>query len=558
MLSSIHIENIALIKNLDIDFTRGFSAFTGETGAGKSIVIDAIGMVCGAKVSKEIIRKGEETAKVEAVFCDFSAECEKKLCELGISPDEDGILFVARALGSDGKSSVKINGRTVPLSLLREGAAYFANIHGQHDNAELLRPEKHTGILDSFSDNEELLCAYRANLAEYNRIKKEIEALSFDEKEKKRQTDILSFQIKEIKSANLKRGEEEKLLAKKNKLRYAEKINNNSRLTCALLYESDKGASAVDSVERALTALGSLCDVVDEAQSLRDRLENVKYELIDISETVADFTDGIDEDPTRALDVIESRLDVISRLSAKYGESVDDILSFCEECERKLSDVESSEDRLIELEKALENAKKALGNSANALTDARVRGGESLCQRVEQELKYLDMNGASFKVSITPAGGFTATGADEIEFLIRTNSGEGFNSLARTASGGELARVMLAIKNVLSEKDGVDTLVFDEIDTGISGKTSRKIGIKLMSLSEGKQVFCVTHSAQIASLAKNHYKISKSSDGERTSTSVTLLDGDTRVREVARIISGIDLTEASLETARELIENVTE
>lgn len=558
MLSSIHIENIALIKNLDIDFTRGFSAFTGETGAGKSIVVDAIGMVCGAKVQKEIIRKGEETAKVEAVFCDFSPECEKKLCELGISPDEDGILFVARALGADGKSTVKINGRTVPLSLLREGAAYFANIHGQHDNAELLRAEKHIGILDSFSENEELLSRYRASLAEYNRIKKEIETLSFDEKEKKRQTDILTFQIKEIKSANLKKGEEEKLLAQKNKLRYAEKITKNAHLTCALLYESDKGVSAVDSVERALTSVGALCDIVDGAQELRERLENIKYELIDISETVSDFTDGIDGDPTRALDVIESRLDVIGKLSAKYGESVDEILAFCEECEKKLSDMESSEDRLIELEKELEGAEKTLRNSAKALTDARITGGRTLCERIEEELKYLDMNGAAFKVSIVPSDSFTSSGADEIEFLIRTNSGEGFNSLARTASGGELARVMLAIKNVLAEKDGVDTLVFDEIDTGISGKTSRKIGIKLMSLSEGKQVFCVTHSAQIASLAKNHYKISKSSDGERTSTSVTLLAGEDRVREVARIISGIDLTEASLKTARELIENVTE
>ncbi len=558
MLASVHIENIALIKSLDINFNQGFSAFTGETGAGKSIVIDAIGMACGARVSKEIIRTGETEAKVEALFCDLSDRASKKCSELGIAPDEDGCIFVTRILNADAKNTVTANGKRIPLSLLREFAPTIINIHGQHDNADLLSDDKHVVILDSFASNTLEKNSYSDAHNSYCEIKKKISALSVDDKEKKRRIDILKYQIDEIKNAKLKPGEEEKLQAEKKKLLYSEKINKNSALCYNALYDCDNGYSAVENVQKAISCMSALSGIVDGADELAERLENVKYELIDIAETAADFSDNMSENPTAALDRIESRLDKISKLCSRYGADITEVLNFCEQCEKQLADTELSEENIKQLEKQLESEKKRMHECAEKLSESRRKAGQKLCDHIESELQYLDMKSAKFKVSFENLEEYTSQGNEKIEFQIKTNSGEGFHSLSKTASGGELSRVMLAIKSALSEKDGADTLIFDEIDTGISGSTSRKIGIKLKKLASKKQVFCVTHSAQVASLSDTHYKISKTSDSERTITNVSTLNYDEKVNEIARIISGMDISDASIKSAKELIDNTEE
>lgn len=555
MLTSVHIENIALIKSLDVSFDSGFSAFTGETGAGKSIVIDSIGMVCGAKVGKELIRNGETEARVEGLFSDFSEKTLAALSENGISPDEDGCLYIVRSLSVDGKSNVTVNGKRIPLSLLRSVSPYLLNLHGQHDNAVLLDAEKHLDILDSFAENDDARSAYVAEYTEWRDLCKRIDELSSDEKEKKRKIDILKFQIAEIRDAKLSDGEEEKLRAEKNRLRHSEKINKNASLCYSHLYESTSGLSAVDSVERARAAMLALSGIIPEADDLASRLETVKYELVDIAETAADFADEGETDPTAALDKIEARLDKIAKLCSRYGADIAEVRRFCEECEKQLQDTELSEEHLAELKKAEERTYERLLSAAKALSDTRKSAAERLSKEVESELSYLDMRSTRFDVRFVPCTEPTARGTEKAEFLLRTNSGEGFAPLSKTASGGELSRVMLALKSVLADKEGADTLIFDEIDTGISGSTSRRIGRKLHALSQGRRVLCVTHSAQVASLADTHYKIEKHSTDGRTITEVRKLSGEERVREIARIISGMEVTPASLDSARELIEN---
>lgn len=558
MLSSVHIENIALIKSLDVNFNNGFSAFTGETGAGKSIVIDAIGMACGARVTKEIIRSGESEARVEAIFSDVSDDIIKKSENIGVYPDEDGTFYVVRTLSVDGKSNATINGKRVPLTLLRDFASLLINIHGQHDNADLLKDEKQLDILDAFSDNDAEKTAYFEAYRRYRDIEKQISELCVDDMEKKRRTDILKFQINEIASAKLKPGEEEKLLADKKKLKYSEKITKHSQICYSSLYDSENGHSAVDCVERAMAAISSLDGIVEGSDDLYVRLETVKSELIDIAETAIEYSDGVELDPTSALDRIESRLDKISKLCSKYGAEISDVLDFCKDCEMKLADIELSETKIKELETEKKKIFEQLITLSENLSEKRKNAAKKLAALIENELLYLDMKSANFDVDFTPTADFTPDGNEKITFMIRTNSGEGFNPLSKTASGGELSRIMLAIKTVIAGKDGAECLIFDEIDTGISGSTSRKIGIKLSALAKEKQVLCVTHSAQVASLSDEHFKISKSTVGDRTITQVSVLSYDERISEIARIISGMDISEASRVSAKELIDNKDE
>lgn len=558
MLLSVHIENIALIKTLDINFSTGFSAFTGETGAGKSIVIDAIGLACGAKVPKEIIRTGESEARVELLFSELSKYAEAKCRELGIFPDEDGCIFVSRTLDTDGKGSASVNGKRIPLSLLREFAPLLINIHGQHDNADLLKSEKHIEILDAFAENEKERAEYTDLYSLYCQLKSRISALAVDEKEKKRKIDILKFQIEEIKSAKLKEGEEEKLVAEKKRLLYSEKINKNVSVCYRSLYDSETGHSALDAVERAISALDSLDGIVDGVAQLSERLENVKSEIIDIAETANDLADEPDGDPTAALDRVESRLDKIKKLCSRYGADIPEVLAFLSECERALSETELSDEAILELKKELSQCETKLQQAAEKLSDSRKKASKKLAVAIENELRYLDMKSSKFDTSFEKTLDYTANGTEKSEFLIKINSGEGFHSLSKTASGGELSRVMLAIKTVLSDKEGADTLIFDEIDTGISGSTSRRIGLKLKKLADKKQVLCVTHSAQVASLSDSHFKISKKQEGERTVTGIKELTYDEKVLEIARIISGMDVTAASMDSARELIDNTDE
>ncbi len=554
MLQSIHIENIALIKKLDIDLSPAFCAFTGETGAGKSIIIDSIGVLCGNKVSKELIRSGEDYLTVEGVFCGVGERALKKCGELGISLDDD-ILYISRTVKGDGKGIVRIGGKQISLSILREISPLLINIHGQHDNQELLIKEKHRKLLDFYAENKAQYDEYTELFAEYCSIRKELDEINVDESEKLRRMEMLKFQINDISALKLKPGEEEQLSEEKKKLLNIEKLAKNAAIVSGSLYGT--GASACDCIDRATEALRTLSRISDEYTGHIDTLTDIKSTLIDIAETVNDGSCEEYDNPSAVLDKIESRLDEISKAKRKYGADVDEVLSFLDKAKKELDELENYDRHSEKLREKLHSCGAKVKQAGGVLTDTRIKAAESLKNNIEKQLKYLDMPGVKFKVNIVTKP-FSKDGADDVEFFIMTNSGEGYSPLSKTASGGELSRIMLAIKSVIAEKDGVDTLIFDEVDTGISGKTSRKIGLMLGDISSVSQVLCVTHSAQICSVADTHYLVSKKTDGERTVTSVNALDYNERVNETARIIAGIDITDNSISAAKELIDNKLE
>ncbi len=557
MLNSIHIENIALIKSLDIEFCDSFCAFTGETGAGKSIIIDSIGVICGNRTSKELIRGGESSAKVEAMFTNLNESCLKKCEELEITPDEDGCLYISRTISADGKSSAKINFKTVPVSVLRELSPALINIHGQHDNQDLLVRDKHKEILDRCAENAEIIADYRKTFDEYVDLKREYDAINRDENQINRRIEVLQFQINDISSLKLKVGEEEKLLQRKKHLANIEKISRNANIVYDSLYGSEASSSACDGVERAISALNALARVTDGMDAYIDRLTEIKSELNDIAERILDLSDESVADPTSALDAAEQRLDDINRAKRKYGADEEEILQYLDKCKKELYELENSGKRSEELICRMRVVGAALKEKAALVTKSRTDAGQKLQELIEKELLYLEMSKVKFKVQITQKP-FSKDGADDIEFFVRTNSGQDFSPLCKTASGGELSRLMLAIKSVIAQKDGVGTLIFDEVDTGISGKTSRRIGVKLKGISEYAQVLCVTHSAQIASLANTHFLVSKADDGQNTFTSIKALTGNERIDETARIIAGLNITESARNAALELITNVSE
>lgn len=550
MLESIHIENIALIRKLDISLAEGFSAFTGETGAGKSIIIDSIGALCGNRVSKELIRAGEEYALVEGIFSGLSEETVSRMEELGVEPDEDGLLYISRRLSADGKSVCRINSKQVPSSLLKELSAFLVNIHGQHDNQDLLRREKHLSILDKYATCEKELLAYSDAYSEYKALKKEYNSISNDDAEKQRTIEMLEFQIDEIASLKLKPDEEDELSAEKKRLSNIEKISENALTAYGALFGDN--LSAIENIDKALGCITNLAKMTDEADEYLDRLEKARSEIYDIAESVRDMAGDSEENPSARLDRIEKRLYDIYKLKRKYGPDVPSILEYLENARKRLSDIELSDIRAAELEGKIKASGEKLKSAAKSLTEVRTKAAAKLKTEIERELEFLEMGKVKFSADIKPKD-FSSDGADDMEFMVQTNAGLPFSPLSKTASGGELSRLMLAIKSVIAKKDGIETVIFDEVDTGISGKTSRRIGIKLLETSKSSQVMCVTHSAQIASLADSHFLVSKSEKDGTTYTSVTLLDDDERINETARIISGINVTENARNAASELI-----
>lgn len=551
MLSSIHIENIALIETLDLELGRGFSVLTGETGAGKSIIIDAIGLILGARGESDLVRNGAENAVVEAMFTELSDITCKKLSEFGVSPDEDGCLFIRRTLTAAGRSTARIGSRNVPVSLLRDISGFLVNIHGQHHNSELLDPESYLSIIDSYGECTDALAAYEKKFSEYSEIKRELSKINTDTKEKARRAEMLEYQIKDIKSAKLKSNEETDLFDEKRRLKNYEKIAVGAGTVYSKLYGD--GSSAAESMDKALASLKTLIGVLPEAEELYDKLYDYRYEIEDIAERVKDAAGDVSDDPEAALDRVEERLEVISKLKSKYGGSINEVLEYLEKCEKELSELETSEERTADLEKRMSECEKRISEAAETLSKRRKDAAEKLSESICAELKYLDMGGVRFTVEFSECG-YKADGSDEVEFYISTNPGEPGKPVGKIASGGELARIMLAIKSVLSDKDSVETMIYDEVDTGVSGKTSRKIGERLLSSSSGKQVLCVTHSAQIASLADTHYLVSKKTENGRTRTSIYPLSGEERIEETARILAGINITDAARNSARELID----
>lgn len=557
MIEGLHIENVAVVKNLDIDFSSGFSVLTGETGAGKSIIIDSLNLLLGVRADRELIRRGETFALVSAVFCDIGDDVISLLSELGFECD-DGEISLMRKIELDGKSSARINGRSVTLSTLKEVASSIFNIHGQNDNQQMMNVGNHIKILDKFAKNSDRLTQYSAIYREILHLRMQIESIASDTMEKNRLREMLSFQIEDIDAASLREGEEERLLDEEKKLLSLKRVNKCVSLVKRAINGSEKGAGASYMCDRAANALSQITDSFPEASELHERLMSIKYELDDISESAETLLDVGDEDPTKRLDKIGSRLEVIAKLKRKYGQSVDEILAYRADAARRLDEIDNSDVILEELKRTLAVKEDEARRIALELSRARKNAARMLNGQVTESLEFLDMPKVRFEVSVEDAHELGANGLDKVEFLIATNAGEPLMPMIKIASGGELSRIMLSLRSVMGDCDGMQTVIFDEVDTGISGKTSRKVGIKLRSIARSTQVICVTHSAQIASLADVHFFISKAERDGRVETSVKLLSKDERVEEIARILGGINITDAQRTAAREMIEEDTE
>ena len=550
MLTSLHIENVAVIRRADVDFREGLSVLTGETGAGKSMIIDSINLLLGNRVSREILRSGESRAVVSGVFEGLSAHTREALAELGF-PCEDGSLMLQRSLSADGRSQTKLNGQTITQSMQKTITPLLISIHGQMDSHKLLQKNTHLELLDAYArpdaETERYQKAYRA----YRAAQKALEAASGNEAEKLRLQEMLSYQIADIDAHKLRVGEEEELERERDRLSNLEKINRQVNLAYRFLSGGEK-SNATDLLRRAQSAILSLDGIVEGASEMAERLAAAESEILDVSERVIGFADEDCGDPTARIDKIEGRLEKISRLKKKYGNSVAEILAFRSRAAEELEALDLSGERRAALEKECAVLKKEAETLAMALRRRRTEASAQVTRLVTDALQFLDMPKVRFEIQIEEAD-LSDTGADAVEFLIATNVGEPVQPLSKIASGGELSRIMLALRSVLDDRDGATTVIFDEIDTGVSGKTSRKIGLKLRETAKGAQVLCVTHSAQIASLADVHYLITKSEQNGRAETAVCELDLEARVEEIARILGGIEVTAAQRDAAREMI-----
>ena len=552
MIESLHIENIAVVKSLDIDFGGGMTALTGETGAGKSIIIDSLSLLLGGRADRELIRNGETRGEVSALFTNIPEGAVALLEELGFSAS-DGTVMLSRTVSATG-SGARLNGRAVTVGVLREISASLFSIHGQNDNQKLLDPKNHTELLDAFADNRRLREEYSVLYKKMLHKKNEIDSLERDRREGERLCDMLRFQVADIDAAKLKVGEEEALEKMIVKLRNAEQIIKCCAFVARALEGGEKSKGAIYLADRSAAAMDSIAGSIPEAEGLSERLNNLRYELEDIAECAAKIGDGFGgEDAADKLDRAEARLDVIRRLQKKYGSSVDEILKFRNDAASRLGAIENIDERAEDLAAELSEIERAARSVAEQITERRRVARERLVGIVTDTLSFLDMPRVRFDAALKRCAALSPEGQDTVEFMISTNPGEPLMPMAKIASGGELARIMLALKNALNECDGIDTVIFDEIDTGISGKTSRKVGVKLKEIGRGAQVICVTHSAQIASLADAHYFISKKEVAGRAETSLTLLDRQGREDEIARILGGIEITETQREAAREMI-----
>lgn len=534
MLEELTIKNVAVIDKLSVSFYEGLTVLTGETGAGKSIIIDSINVILGARASKDLIRHGEERAEVEAVFGTNDAVLEL-LRENDIDCDDDCII-ISRKITADGKSTARINGSAVTINMLREVAGLLINIHGQHDNQALLTPNKHRCFLDSYAKVDGELNEYQSLYNEHIDIKKSLERLKTNENERTERIDLLKYQINEILSAKLSVDDEEDLLRLREILSRAEEINSSSARVYDVLYDGE--ISAYDLIGEAVETLEGMSDVSDALKEAYDAVTSAMYTIEDAARSVRDFSDGVEFDE-KALDETEERLDIINRLKRKYGGTVEAVIAHCERAQNELNDLETSDERSEELERMLDKNNAELKRASSELTKKRKAAAKALSTEIENALHDLNMERAKFCVMVTPKE-FCIDGADNVEFMIETNPGEGLKPLVKIASGGELSRVMLAIKSVLAQTDGVDTMIFDEIDTGVSGSAAQKIAEKLKVIAKTAQVICITHLPQLASAADTHFLIKKDVEGERAKTSLVMLDRNGRIEELSRIVGGGD------------------
>lgn len=549
MLTSLKIENVAIIESAAIEFGCGLNVLTGETGAGKSIVIDSINAILGERTSREIIRTGAQSAKVYAVFEDVNEKVKAFLDENGIDC-EDGVLIINRTLNRDGKNICRLNGAPVTVSMLRELGGELIDIHGQHDSQSLLSPEKHCGFVDGFAENSGLISDYREKYRRLCEIRNSLKKLTTDESSKSQRIDFLTYQIDELEKSDITPGERDELKARKALINNSQKVMES--LNTAYMALKADGAG-IDMISNAESEISNASEYMESLGEASEKITDIRYELDDIAELVRDAMSEIEFDPSE-LDDIEERLDLLYRLSKKYGETEDDMLAYLEKAREELDSIAFSEEKVKELQKQEKSALAEAEAAADRLTESRKNAGEKLSKAICSELEFLDMPNVRFVANIEDIG-LTENGRDSIEFLISANVGEEPKPLAKIASGGELSRIMLAIKNVLAETDGVDTMIFDEIDTGVSGRAAQKIAMKLRSASKGRQVICVTHLAQIAAQGDVHLYISKSVSDGKTYTNIKSLIEEERVSEIARIMGGMEITQLQLESAREMLGN---
>ena len=557
MLRSLHIENIAVVKSADIELKGGFNVLTGETGAGKSVIIDSISMLTGARVSRDVIRSGEDFALSEAVFDCLSDDVTSRLAALGIDC-EDGEAVITCKMTSDGKTTNRINGRSVTRTALREVARALISIHGQNDSQMLFSKSAYFDLTDSYGECATERDAYREIYRALEDVRRKLSELDTDEEEKQRRRDMLEYQIRDIDSKKLKIGEEEALETEKLRLKNIEKINKHINFADRVLSGGERGGDVAYMLSRASESLSKISDVVPDAASLAERLMDMSYEVSDVADEVKKLSEMDSEDADTRLDKIESRLEVISSLKKRYGRDTESILEFRRRAAEELDAIEGADENAEKYRQEISKLEIKAKYAASVLSEKRRIAASAASEAIMRELSYLDMPKVKFLISVSPDKELSSLGADKIEFLVATNPGEPMMPMCDIASGGEMARIMLAIKSVLNEKDGVTSSVYDEIDTGISGKTSRKVGIKLRSIASESQVICVTHSAQIATLADTHFLITKEEIDGRAHTTIRALDMSERIEEAARILGGINITEAQRQAAKDMIENINE
>ncbi len=553
MLQYLHIENIAVIEQANIEFSNGFNVMTGETGAGKSIIIDALFAILGERTSRELIRHGCDKAVVSASFIDIGKEAEKKLLELGYSLEDNSEVIIQRILFADGRGQVKINSQPANVSTLKEIGKLLINIHGQHDNQNLLNPEKHIAFIDAFAENEVERTAYIEAFNKFRDVSKKYNAIIADEEEKTTRANLLRYQIDEIEKSNVRIGEINDLKEKILIYQQSEKIITALREAFFAIGGDDEpdNLCAVDLLKNAIRSLGGILDVYADTKKVYEAINSLALDLEGISSDISGMIDEVNLNPEDFINA-QNRLDTLRDLMLKYGDTEEQILEFLSNAKTEFSSIVQDEKLRVELENLLEPTQQALIDAGQKLTRSREIAAKSICSKICEELAFLDFNGAEFSAEIKN-GKYTKNGCDYTEFLISANVGEIAKPLVKVASGGELSRIMLAIRSVLSLKDDVETLIFDEIDTGISGQAAHKVASKLYDVAKNRQVICVTHLAQIAASADRHLFISKSVKNNKTYTEVTPLDNSGRIKEVARIMSGGEYTENLLKTAEELI-----
>ena len=552
MLSELYIENLAVIEKATIDFSDKLNVFTGETGAGKSILINGINAILGQRVTKDIVRTGTDKAVISALFTDIGDNVFQVLDELGIST-EDGQLFLTREIRSDGGSVARVNSRAVNVSVLKAIGETLVTIHGQHDNQILMAPERHIEILDSYAESEALIEDYHSSFRELQSIAKKINKIKTEQSKKEFRMAERADIVEEINALNIHEGEDKEIEAELNISKNAVAISEALYMAKQLLSGDDDTDGAVEMTQRASKSVEGYTDIMTEISPIYDRLSSAAIEMEDISEEIGSLLDSLDIDPKR-YDYLNQRSDELRRIMKKYGPELDDVLTTLENSQNELDELSGAEQSLDELNKEKERLLAEVSKKAKALSDHRKKAGERFVSQVTEELEFLNMPKVKLVVQ-QKTGKLTINGMDSIEFLISANLGEEPKPIAKIASGGELSRIMLALKNVIAEKDSIGTLIFDEIDTGVSGRAAQKIGIKLKQISRLRQVLCVTHLAQMAVMADNHLLIEKNIQGDRTVTTVRTLDHEQRKYEIARIMGGENITELMLENAEQYLKD---